>query len=404
MMNNFKKDFPLLAENNIAYLDSAATTQKPQCVIDAVDSFYHNFNANIHSGVYDLSEKATALYENARQKVADFINAENLNQIIFTKNTTEAINLVAQTYGLDNIKENNKIVLSIMEHHSNLVPWQQVAKRKKAKLEYLYLNNSFEIDSTELKKIDESTKFVAITMVSNVLGTVTNVKEIIKKAHEVGAVVLVDAAQAVAHKQIDVTDLDADFLVFSGHKIYAPLGIGVLYGKTKLLSKMHPFMFGGHMIEYVEEQQTTFADAPNRFEAGTQNLGGAIGLAAAIDYINKIGYNKIQKIENELLTYAVSKMSKLPYVEMYISPNPENRSGVLSFNIKGIHPHDVATMLNSHGVCVRSGNHCAQPLISYLKVSSTVRASFAIYNTKKDIDKLVDAIVYTYDKFKKYVG
>ncbi|MBQ8468286.1 MAG: SufS family cysteine desulfurase [Clostridia bacterium] len=402
-MNNFKKDFPLLASQDIVYLDSAATTQKPQCVIDAVNNFYKSFNSNIHSGVYTISEKATTAYEDARQKVASFINAGDPSQIIFTKGTTESTNLVASCFVQDLIKNGDKIVISIMEHHSNLVPWQQIAQQKHATLEYLYLNDNYEIDKKELNKIDKNTKFVAITMVSNVLGTVVDVKNIIKKAHSVGAVVLVDAAQAIAHKQIDVKDLDADFLAFSGHKIYAPLGIGVLFGKKQLLEKMRPYMFGGHMIEYVNEQSTTFAPLPNKFEAGTQNVGGAVGLAAALDYVNKIGYKQIETIESELVNYALSKINKLPYVKAYISPNKNSRSGVLSFNIVGLHPHDVATVLNTQNVCVRSGNHCAQPLLSYLGINSTVRASFAIYNTKEDVDKLVEAIEYTFDKFKKYL-
>ena len=291
-----------------------------------------------------------------------------------------------------------------MEHHSNLVPWQKVAKTTGSKLNYMYINDGFEISDEEIEnKITDKTKIVGITHVSNVLGTINNVKKIIKQAHKKGAIVIVDASQSIPHMKIDVQDLDCDFLVFSGHKMLAPLGIGVLYGKKQLLNDMTPFLMGGDMIEYVYEQETTFAPLPNKFEAGTQNIEGVIGLAAAIDYIENIGYAKIAQIENEVVDYAREELSKLDFLELYLTPNKENHSAVISFNIKGVHPHDVASILDNYGICVRSGNHCAQPLMRYLGIDSTCRASFYLYNTKEDVDKLVEALKKAYEMFKKYM-
>ena len=395
-------DFPVLINNNIAYLDSAATTQKPQCVIDAVKKYYETINSNPHRGAYSLSIEATEAYENAREKVAKFINAESNNQIIFSKNATECLNLIAYSYGLNCVYENDEIVLSIMEHHSNLVPWQFVAKNKKANLKYIYLNDKYELDKKEIEeKITKNTRIVAITYVSNVLGTINDVQKIIKKAHEVGAVVVLDASQAVAHMRLDVQKIDADFVIFSGHKMYAPMGVGVLYGKKHLLDKMTPFLMGGDMIEYVYEQDTTYAPLPNKFEAGTQNVGAVVGLGAAIDYIEELGYDSIKLIEEELTKYAMEELKKLDFIEVY-APN-DHHSSVVSFNIKGVHPHDVASILDMNGVCVRSGNHCAQPLLRSLGIDSTCRASFAIYNTKEDVDRLILALNKAYDTFKKYI-
>ena len=395
-------DFPVLINNNIAYLDSAATTQKPQCVIDAVKKYYETINSNPHRGAYSLSIEATEAYENAREKVAKFINAESNNQIIFSKNATECLNLIAYSYGLNCVYENDEIVLSIMEHHSNLVPWQFVAKNKKANLKYIYLNDKYELDEKEIEeKITKNTRIVAITYVSNVLGTINDVQKIIKKAHEVGAVVVLDASQAVAHMRLDVQKIDADFVIFSGHKMYAPMGVGVLYGKKHLLDKMTPFLMGGDMIEYVYEQDTTYAPLPNKFEAGTQNVGAVVGLGAAIDYIEELGYDSIKLIEEELTKYAMEELKKLDFIEVY-APN-DHHSSVVSFNIKGVHPHDVASILDMNGVCVRSGNHCAQPLLRSLGIDSTCRASFAIYNTKEDVDRLILALNKAYDTFKKYI-
>ena len=403
-MNTIKKDFPLLENENITYLDSGATTQKPIQVIKAVEEFYQKYNANPHRGAYSLSVEATEQYENTRTKIAKFINARHREEIIFSKNATESLNLIAYSYGMDNLKKDDEVVISIMEHHSDLVPWQKVTKNTGSKLNYMYINDEFELTDEEIEnKITDKTKIVGITHVSNVLGTINNVKKIIKYAHKKGAIVIVDASQSIPHMKIDVQDLDADFLVFSGHKMLAPLGIGVLYGKKEILNKMSPFLMGGDMIEYVYEQDTTFAPLPNKFEAGTQNVEGVIGIGAAIDYIENLGYDKIQEIEKEVLSYAREELSKLDFLDLYITPNENNNSSVISFNIKGIHPHDVASILDSEGVCVRSGNHCAQPLMRFLGIDSTCRASFYIYNTKEDVDKLVSALNKAYDMFKKYI-
>ena len=402
---NFKDEFPILQERKISYLDSGATTQKPQCVIDAIESYYKECNANPHRGAYSLSIEATEKYESTREKIAKFINAKNREEIIFSKNATESLNLIAYSYGLDNLKKDDEVVLSIMEHHSNLVPWQYVTKKTNSKLKFMYINKDYELSKEEIEsKITDKTKVVGITHVSNVLGTINNVKEIIKYAHKKGAIVIVDASQSIPHMKIDVQDLDADFLVFSGHKMFAPLGIGVLYGKKELLNKMTPFLMGGDMIEYVYEQNTTFAPLPNKFEAGTQNVEGVIGLGAAIDYIEKIGYKEIQNVEEAITKYAVNELSKLDFLEIYITPHLKNHSSVISFNIKGVHPHDVASILDSNGVCVRSGNHCAQPLLRYLGMDSTCRASFSIYNTKEDVDNLVEALKKAYKMFEKYIN
>ena len=402
---NFKDEFPILQERKISYLDSGATTQKPQCVIDAIESYYKECNANPHRGAYSLSIEATEKYENTREKIAKFINARNREEIIFSKNATESLNLIAYSYGLDNLKKDDEVVLSIMEHHSNLVPWQYVTKKTNSKLKFMYINKDYELSKEEIEsKITDKTKVVGITHVSNVLGTINNVKEIIKYAHKKGAIVIVDASQSIPHMKIDVQDLDADFLVFSGHKMFAPLGIGVLYGKKELLNKMTPFLMGGDMIEYVYEQNTTFATLPNKFEAGTQNVEGVIGLGAAIDYIEKIGYKEIKNVEEAITKYAINELLKLDFLELYITPHLENHSSVISFNIKGVHPHDVASILDSNGVCVRSGNHCAQPLLRYLGMDSTCRASFSIYNTKEDVDNLVEALKKAYKMFEKYIN
>lgn len=402
---NFKKDFPIFENRDISYLDSGATSQKPQYVINAVEEFYKKFNANPHRGAYSLSLEATEQYENTREKIAKFINARNKEEIIFSKNASESLNLIAYSYGLSNLKQNDEVVLSIMEHHSNLVPWQFVTKQTNSILKYMYINNEFELSKEEIEsKITDKTKVVGITHISNVLGTINNVKEIIKYAHKKGAIVIVDASQSIPHTKVDVQDLDADFLVFSGHKMFAPLGIGVLYGKKELLNKMPPFLMGGDMIEYVYEQNTTYAPLPNKFEAGTQNVEGVVGLGAAIDYIESIGYETISKVEQEVTEYAVNELSKLNFIEMYVTPNKQNHSSVVSFNVRGVHPHDVASILDVNGVCIRSGNHCAQPLLRYMGMDSTCRASFSIYNTKEDVDKLVDALNKTYKMFEKYIN
>ena len=395
-MDNYKNDFPILTNSNIAYLDSGATTQKPREVLNAITQYYETSNANPHRGAYKLSIKATEVYDKAREKVAKFINSESSKQIVFTRNATESLNLIAYSYGLNNLKKDDKIVISIMEHHSNLVPWQYVSKKTGAKLEYMYTNENGELTEKEIaEKITNGVKIV--------LGTINPVKKIIKKAHEVGAIVVLDASQSVPHMKVDVRDLDADFLVFSGHKMLSPLGIGVLYGKKELLENMDPFLYGGDMIEYVYEQETSFAEVPTKFEAGTQNVEGAVGLAAAIDYLEKVGMDNVEKIEKELMKYALLELSKLNFVTVYGPKEIEKHASVISFNVNGIHPHDVASILDSKNVCVRSGNHCAQPLLRYMGIDSTCRASFYIYNTKEDIDRLIEALYKTKDMFSKWI-
>ena len=402
-IKEIRKDFPIFDNNNIAYLDSGATSQRPRQVIEEVNKFYENANSNPHRGSYKLSIEATQAYEGSRKKVAEFINAKYPEEIIFTKNATEALNLIAYSYGMDNIKNGDEIVISIMEHHSNLVPWQKVVKKNNATLKYMYINDNFELDKNEIEsKITKNTKIVGITHVSNVLGTINPVKEIIDIAHKNGAVVVLDVSQSIPHMKIDVQNLDADFVVFSGHKMLAPLGIGVLYGKKDILDNMSPFILGGDMIEYVYEQDTTFAPLPNKFEAGTQNVGGAVGLAAAMDYIESIGYDNIEKAEREVVEYAISKLRSLDFIKLYCTNNLENHLSVLSFNVDGIHPHDVSTILDSVNVAIRSGNHCAQPLLRFLGIDSTCRASFSFYNTKEDVDKLIIGLNKANELFNKY--
>ena len=404
-LEKIKNQFPIFKNNsNIVYLDSGATSQKPQVVLDSMKEYYENSNSNPFRGAYQLSIKSTMQYNNARHTVANFINAENDEEIIFTKNATEALNLIAYSYGIDNLEKDDEIVLSIMEHHSNIVPWQKICKLKKSKLNYMYINENFELTDDEIEnKITSKTKIVGIVSVSNVLGTVNDINKIIKKAHEVGAVVIVDISQSISHTKFDVQKSNADFVVFSAHKMYGPFGIGVLYAKKKILENMSPFLMGGDMIEYVYEQETTFAPLPNKFEAGTQNVGGAIGLESAIKFIESIGYENIKTYESKLIEYAYNKLKELSYITVYSTNNLENLSSVISFNINGVHPHDVASFLDAKNICIRAGNHCAQPLMRYLNIDSTCRISFSVYNTKDDIDKLVDALNFIYNKFKKYI-
>ncbi|MBE6102048.1 MAG: cysteine desulfurase [Selenomonas ruminantium] len=393
---DFLRDFPLLNNkvNDIAYLDNGATTQKPESVIQAICGYYGGCNANPHRGAYALSVKATDIYENARAKVAGFIKARRPEEIIFTKNATEALNLVAYSYGLAQVEQGDEIVLTISEHHSNLVPWQFVARTKGATLKYIYLEEDGNLSQEDIAtKITERTKIVAVTQVSNVLGLKNDVQDIVKKAHSVGAVAVVDGSQSVAHMQVDVQALGADFFAFSGHKMLSPMGIGVLYGRHEILDHMQPFLFGGDMIEYVEEQETSYADVPARFEAGTQNVGGAAGLAAAIDYLERIGFDRIEAIEKDLLDYALPRLREMPFIELYgCDSKRDNKTGIITFNVKDVHPHDVATILDSQGVAVRAGHHCAQPLMKYLGQNATCRASFYLYNTRADIDRWLEAL------------
>lgn len=394
----FLKDFPLLKREingrRIAYLDNGATTQKPEQMIQSICSYYGGCNANPHRGAYALSVKATDIYEQARLRTAQFIKAKRPEEIIFTKNATEALNLVAYSYGLNNVKAGDEIVISISEHHSNLVPWQFVAKTTGATLKYIYLEQDGNLSAEDIEnKITERTKIVAVTQVSNVLGLKNDIPSIVKKAHSVGAIAVIDGSQSVAHMAVDVQKLDADFFAFSGHKMLSPMGIGVLYGRYEILDQMPPFLMGGDMIEYVEEQNTTFAELPAKFEAGTQNVGGAAGLTAAIDYLEKITFERIEAIEKDLVEYALPQLRELDYIELYgCDSRQDNKTGIITFNVADVHPHDVATILDSYGVAVRAGHHCAQPLHKYLGQNATCRASFYLYNTREDIDRFVAAL------------
>ncbi|SFL99101.1 cysteine desulfurase [Pelosinus propionicus] len=397
MSNIYVNDFPILQKTmngkRLVYLDNGATTQKPLSVINAVQEYYAAFNANPHRGAYELSVKATQIYEDAREKARKFLGAKKTSEIIFTKNATESLNLLAYSYGMTFINPGDEIVISIAEHHSNIVPWQQVAKAKGATLQYLYVNEAGILTDEEIeKKISTKTKIVAVTQVSNVLGIINPIEKIVRKAHSVGAVVIVDGAQSVPHFAVDVRALDVDFLVFSGHKMLAPMGVGVLYGKEHLLDKMPPFLSGGDMIEYVWEQDTSFAPLPAKFEAGTQNVGGVLGLSAAIDYIEKVGFSNIEQIEEDLIHYAIPKLQQLPFITLYGCNDLSKKTGVISFNVEDIHPHDVSSILDADGVAIRAGHHCAHPLMQYLGVNATCRASFYFYNTREDVDALIHAL------------
>ena len=378
----------------LVYLDNAATVQRPLQVLRTVDEFYRTQNANPHRGLYALSVEATQRYEDARHTVAEFIGAEKDCEVIFTRNASESLNLIAYSYGLTFLKEGDEIVLPVSEHHSNLVPWQMVARAKGAKLVYLYPNEDGQLTDAEIEaKITAKTKVVALAHVSNVLGSVYPVAKIAEKAHSVGAVIVLDCAQSIPHMSVDVKKLGADFAAFSGHKMMAPMGIGVLYGREELLNAMPPFLRGGEMIEYVHEQDATFAPLPQKFEAGTQNVGGAVGLEAAVRYLKSVGYDKIEKTEQELLNYALDGMAKIPHVTVYGgTENRKNRCGVISFNVDGVHPHDVASILDMDGIAIRAGHHCAQPLMEYLEVNATCRASLYFYNTKEDIDLFLESL------------
>lgn len=393
MHYDYRNDFPLLMQNKIIYIDNAATSQRPQCVIDAEGDFYKNYNANPLRGLYSLSVEATEVYENAREAVRKFIGAEKSNEIIFTRNTTESLNLVAYSYGLSNVKKGDEIVVSIMEHHSDLLPWQMVAKTCGAELKFIECAKDGSIDLEKVKELITSrTKIVAMTQVSNVLGREYPVKEIAKLAHEKGAVMVVDGAQSTPHMRVDVTDLDADFFAFSGHKLLAPMGIGVLYGKEELLEKMPPFLSGGEMIDSVTRTSAVYAELPHKFEAGTVNAAGAAGLKAAIDYIGKVGFDYIGKREIALTSRAIEKMKKIPHVNIIGSENADEHTGIVTFTIDNVHPHDISEILAADGIAVRAGHHCAQPLLTHLGLNSTARASFAFYNTEDEVDKFTGSV------------
>ncbi|WP_303996355.1 cysteine desulfurase [Megamonas hypermegale] len=391
-----RQDFPILndKDNPVVYLDNAATTQKPQAVVNAVCNYCTAQNANPLRGLYSLSVKATDAYEQARCAAAKFINAKEPCKIIFTRNATESLNLVAYSYGMANIQAGDEIVISILEHHSNILPWQMVAQAKNAVLKYMYTDTEGHISEAEiLAKITAKTKIVSVTQISNVLGIKTPLEKIIARAHSVGAVVIVDGAQGAPHLKTDVQQLGCDFYAFSGHKMLAPMGIGVLYGKKELLNAMPPFLRGGEMIDLVTEQDATFAPLPEKFEAGTPNVSGAVGLKAAIDYLNDIGFDRIEAQEHKLMQLAYSELAKIPHVTIYGPQNPAERYGVLSFNIDGVHPHDVSSLVDYHGnIALRAGHHCAQPLLKFLNTPSTNRISFYFYNNEDDIYKFIAQI------------
>ncbi|AYX89305.1 cysteine desulfurase / selenocysteine lyase [Staphylococcus cohnii] len=402
-VNEILKDFPILNQkvnnNRLAYLDTTATSQTPTQVIDVIADYYKRYNSNVHRGVHTLGSLATDGYESARETVRRFINAKYFEEIIFTRGTTASINMVAHSYGDANISEGDEIVVTEMEHHANIVPWQQLAKRKRASLKFIPMTDEGELTIENIKAtINDNTKIVAITHVSNVLGTINDIKAITDIAHEHGAIVSVDGAQAAPHMDLDMQSLDVDFYSFSGHKMLGPTGIGVLYGKRALLDEMEPVEFGGDMIDFVEKYDASWADLPTKFEAGTPLIAQAIGLAEAIRYIENLGFDAIQAHEHELTTYAYDKMSEIEGIEIY-GPPKDRRAGVITFNMTDVHAHDVATAVDTEGVAVRAGHHCAQPLMKWLNQSSTARASFYIYNTKEDIDQLVQSLNQTKEFF-----
>ena len=375
----------------LVYLDNAATSQTPRCVVETINDMYFNHKSNVHRGVHTISQEATNIMEATREKVRQFINAKSTSEIVFTRGTTEAINLVASSYG-DSLFTGDEIVLTVMEHHSNIIPWQQAAKRAGARLVWLEPDAEGRFSDEELSKIGPKTRLVAVTMVSNVLGVTNPIKEIAERAHAVGAVIAVDGAQSTPHQHVDVTALDADFYVFSGHKMLAPFGIGALYGKKALLEAMPPFLTGGEMIEFVTREDATWAPLPAKFEAGTVNAGDAVGLGAAIDYLESVGFDAIEEHENRLAALAMEGMRKMPHVTLYGPTDPARHSGIVTFNIEGCHPHDVASVLDSENICIRAGHHCAQPLMKFLGVGSTARASLYFYNTEDEVARFLEAL------------
>ena len=394
--NKYKKDFPILKQkfngNELVYLDNAATTQKPEAVLDAVDNYNRTMNANPHRGAHALSVRSTDAYHKARENVRDFINAEHSEEIIFTRNTTESLNLIAYSLG-ETLNEGDEVVVSVIEHHSNILPWQKLAERKNIKLKFLYPGDDYKIPASEWEeKITEKTKILSVSQMSNVTGVINPVKEMAEYAHSMGALVVIDGAQGAPHIKTDVREINADFYAFSGHKMLAPMGIGVLYGKKVLLEEIPPFLTGGGMIEYVDEQSATYAPLPEKFEAGTPNAEGAVGLSAAIDYLKEIGLENIEEHEKELTAYALEKMNALDFFEIAGPTDLEDRGGIISFNIKGVHPHDLASIVDTEGIALRSGYHCAQPLMKYLDINATGRISFYFYNTKDDVDKFIEAV------------
>ena len=396
---NLRKDFPILARTvrdnkPLVYLDNASTTQKPNQVIDAINDYYRNHNANIHRAVYALAEEATELYENARDKVANFINIKNRNEIIFVRGTTEAINLVAYAWGRANVKEGDIIVTTEYEHHSNIVPWQLLTQEKGAKLEYIGMDDNGELILDDLDKYlaTGKVKLVTFSQMSNVLGTISDVDTIISKCKAAGVLTMIDGAQAVPHMKVDVEKLGCDFFAFSGHKMLGPTGIGILWVRKSILETMNPFHGGGDMIREVHKYETTWNDLPYKFEAGTPNIADVVGLGAAIDYLSTIGMDNIREHEIDLTSYAIEKLSNVKGLHIYGTKDISKRGGVISFNFADVHPHDVAQIMDGEGIAVRSGHHCAQVLMERLNVAATSRASFYIYNTKEEIDKLINSL------------
>jgi cysteine desulfurase/selenocysteine lyase len=404
-VSKIREDFPILKRQvngkPLVYFDNAATSQKPEEVIEAIDNYYRQYNANVHRGIHKLAEEATLAHEEAREKIAKFINARHTEEVIFVRNTTEAINLVAYTWGRANITKGDKIILTIMEHHSNIVPWQLLAQEKNAEIEFIKIDENGLLRQDEIRElIDERTKLVCVTQASNVLGTINQVKDISKIAHKFGALVMVDAAQSVPHMRVDARDIDSDFLAFSAHKMLGPTGIGVLHGKREHLENMPPFLGGGEMIREVHTTGASWNELPYKYEAGTPNIAGAIGFGAAIDYLNKIGMQNIRGHEREISYYAITKMSGVKGLTIYGPKNVDQRVGVISFNLGDIHAHDLASILDEEGVAIRSGYHCAQPLAEFLNIPATSRASFYIYNTKEEVDALINAL----EKARKLFG
>lgn len=390
---NVRQDFVLLQNTDRVYFDNAATSQKPKCVIDAVQEFYEKYNANVLRGLYPLSVEATERYENARKTVQRFIHAACPEEIIFTRNATESMNLVAYSYGMANLKAGDEILVSILEHHSNILPWQMVSRATGAKLVFLECEPDGTIPKEKMDEaFSEHTKLVAVTQVSNVLGCVNDIPELVKRARACGAVILMDAAQSATHMPIDVQKLDVDFVAFSGHKMLAPMGIGVLYGKQELLEKMPPFLTGGEMIETVSRYDAVYAELPHKFEAGTVNAGGAVGLAAAIDYLESYGMDTLHAVEQELTAYLFRGMNAIPHVHVLGSQREDNHTGIVSFTVDQVHPHDISEVLSSDGMDIRAGHHCAQPLHDHLGIHSTARASLMFYNTKEEIDRFLESV------------
>ena len=390
---NVRQDFVLLQNTDRVYFDNAATSQKPKCVIDAVQEFYEKYNANVLRGLYPLSVEATECYENARKTVQRFIHAACPEEIIFTRNATESMNLVAYSYGMANLKAGDEILVSILEHHSNILPWQMVSRATGAKLVFLECEPDGTIPKEKMDEVfSEHTKLVAVTQVSNVLGCVNDIPELVKRARACGAVILMDAAQSAPHMPIDVQKLDVDFVAFSGHKMLAPMGIGVLYGKQELLEKMPPFLTGGEMIETVSRYDAVYAELPHKFEAGTVNAGGAVGLAAAIDYLESYGMDTLHAVEQELTAYLFRGMNAIPHVHVLGSQREDNHTGIVSFTVDQVHPHDISEVLSSDGMDIRAGHHCAQPLHDHLGIHSTARASLMFYNTKEEIDRFLESV------------